>query len=96
MQEELMLFKIVPWVQVWQEEAKHGQDVLQAPVKREISHSQQVANNERAKQVVPAVQSQHETFKCACFSTWTAVVDVFAKQYITLSRHDIILSRHAG
>lgn len=60
----------LPWVrnasfglQVWQEEGAHGQEFEPPPVRREVSQAQQAASSERAKQVVPALQSQHETFK---------------------------------
>ena len=48
-------------LQVRQDEA--AQKSSEALCHPEIAQQPQAANSERVKQVVPAVQSQHETFK---------------------------------
>ena len=63
-------------LQVWQDEVPSGEDEEPAQARSEISQSQHVANIERAKQVVPAVQSQHETFKFASHYSECNDVDV--------------------
>lgn len=65
-------------MQVWEEEGPECEPAGSPSVRTNVSHMEQ-STSERMKQVVPALQSQHETFKyvhlCTLWNPWITLYD---------------------